>query len=37
MKPLAIVVIAGLLAATIVFSLLLDAVKLALFHRFKIA
>jgi H+-transporting ATPase len=36
MKPLAIVVVAGLLAATVVFSLLLDLVKLALFHRFKI-
>jgi H+-transporting ATPase len=37
MRPLAIAIVAGLFAAAIVFSLLLDSVKVVLFHRFKIA
>jgi H+-transporting ATPase len=37
MKPLAIAVVAGLFAAAIIFSLLLDSVKVVLFRRFKIA
>jgi H+-transporting ATPase len=37
MKPLAMAVVAGLLAAAIAFSFVLDAVKVVLFRRFKIA
>jgi H+-transporting ATPase len=37
MKPLAITIVAGLLAAAIVFSLLLDSLKVILFHRLRIA
>jgi H+-transporting ATPase len=37
MRPLAIAIVAGLLVAAAIFSLLLDLVKVALFHRFKIA
>lgn len=37
MKPLAIVIVVGLLVAAITFSFVLDSVKLILFHRFKIA
>jgi H+-transporting ATPase len=37
MKPLAIAIVAGLLTAAIIFSFLLDSVKLVLFHRFRIA
>ncbi|MEI9924329.1 MAG: hypothetical protein WDN50_13095 [Bradyrhizobium sp.] len=37
MKPLAITVVAGLFAAAIIFSLLLDSVKVVLFRRFAIA
>src|SRR3984885_14710062 len=37
MRPLAIAIVAGLFAAAIVFSLILDSVKVVLFHRFKIA
>jgi H+-transporting ATPase len=37
MKPLSIAVVAGLFAAAIIFSLLLDSVKVVLFRRFKIA
>jgi H+-transporting ATPase len=37
MRPLAIAIVAGLFAAAIVFSFLLDSVKVVLFHRFKIA
>jgi H+-transporting ATPase len=37
MKPLAIAVVAGLFAAAIIFSLLLDSVKVVLFRRFAIA
>jgi H+-transporting ATPase len=37
MKPLAIAIVAGLFAAAIAFSFLLDSVKVVLFHRFKIA
>jgi len=36
MKPLAIAIVAGLLTAAIVFSFLLDSVKLVLFRRFSI-
>jgi H+-transporting ATPase len=37
MKPLAIAIVAGLFAAAIIFSFLLDSVKVLLFHRFGIA
>ena len=37
MKPLAIAVVAGLFAAAVVFSFLLDSVKVLLFRRFGIA
>jgi H+-transporting ATPase len=37
MKPLAIAVVAGLFAAAIIFTLLLDSVKVVLFRRFAIA
>ena len=37
MRPLPIAIVAGLLAAAVVFSLLLDLVKVALFHRLRIA
>jgi H+-transporting ATPase len=37
MKPLAIPIVAGLLTAAIIFSFILDSVKLILFHRFRIA
>jgi len=37
MRPLAIAIVAGLLAAAAIFSLLLDLVKVVLFRRFKIA
>jgi H+-transporting ATPase len=37
MRPLAIAIVAGLLVAAAIFSLLLDLVKVALFHRFRIA
>jgi H+-transporting ATPase len=37
MKPLAIAIVASLFAAAIIFSLLLDSVKVVLFRRFKIA
>ena len=37
MKPLAIAIVAGLFVAGIIFSLLLDSVKVVLFRRFEIA
>jgi hypothetical protein len=37
MKPLAIAIVAGLFVAAIIFSLLLDSVKVILFRRFEIA
>jgi len=37
MHPLAIAVVAGLLVAAVLFSLLLDLVKITLFHHFRIA
>jgi H+-transporting ATPase len=37
MKPLSIAVVASLFAAAIIFSFLLDSVKVVLFRRFKIA
>jgi H+-transporting ATPase len=37
MRPLAIAIVAGLLAAAVIFSLLLDLLKVALFRRLKIA
>jgi H+-transporting ATPase len=37
MKPLAIAIVAGLFAAAVVFSFLLDSVKVLLFRRFEIA
>jgi H+-transporting ATPase len=37
MKPLAIAIVAGLFAAAIIFSFLLDSVKVLLFRRFGIA
>jgi H+-transporting ATPase len=37
MRPLAVVIVASLLAAAILFSLPLDSVKIFLFHRFRIA
>ena len=37
MRPLAITVVAGLFVAAVIFSLLLDLVKLVLFRRFRIA
>jgi H+-transporting ATPase len=37
MKPLAIAIVAGLFVAAIIFSLLLDSVKVVLFRRFEIA
>jgi H+-transporting ATPase len=37
MHPLAIAVVAGLLVAAVIFSLLLDLVKITLFHHFRIA
>lgn len=37
MRPLAITVVAGLFVAVVIFSLLLDLVKLVLFRRFRIA
>ena len=36
MKPLSIAVVASLFAAAIIFSFLLDSVKVVLFRRFKI-
>jgi H+-transporting ATPase len=37
MRPLAIAVVAGLFVAAVIFSLVLDSVKLVLFQRFRIA
>lgn len=37
MRPLAITIVASLFAAAIIFSFLLDSVKVFLFHRFRIA
>jgi H+-transporting ATPase len=37
MRPLAIAIVAGLLAAAVIFSLLLDLLKVALFRRLRIA
>jgi H+-transporting ATPase len=37
MRPLAITVVAGLFVAAVMFSLLLDSVKLVLFRRFELA
>jgi H+-transporting ATPase len=37
MRPLALAIVAGLLAAAVIFSLLLDLLKVALFRRLRIA
>jgi H+-transporting ATPase len=37
MRPLAVAIVAGLLAAAVIFSLLLDLLKVALFRRLRIA
>ena len=37
MRPLAIAIVAGLLAAAVIFAFLLDFVKVILFNRFRIA
>jgi H+-transporting ATPase len=37
MRPLAVAIVAGLFAAAVIFSLLLDLLKVALFRRLRIA